>query len=78
MVRAEDLGEYYRIGSDARDLNYSLYFEKGETQGRGTGGLHLGQHPSAVATRNCEELLLKLDYVQQELETDAVTLGGHA
>ena len=30
MVRAEDLGSYYRIASDNRDLNYALFFEKGE------------------------------------------------
>jgi UDP-N-acetylglucosamine 4,6-dehydratase len=30
MMKAEDLGEFYRIPSDNRDLNYSLYFSKGE------------------------------------------------
>lgn len=29
-IRSEDLGTYYRLRSDSRDLNYSLYFEKGE------------------------------------------------
>lgn len=28
-VRAEDLGEYYRVPMDDRDLNYDKYFEKG-------------------------------------------------
>src|SRR6185436_1740466 len=32
LVRAEDLGDYYRVSSDTRDLNYSLFFEKGETK----------------------------------------------
>jgi UDP-N-acetylglucosamine 4,6-dehydratase len=31
MGRAEDLGRYYRIPSDNRDLNYGKYFEDGET-----------------------------------------------
>jgi len=31
MARAEDLGGYYRIPADARDLNYDKYFVTGET-----------------------------------------------
>ena len=31
MVRAEDLGGYYRIPADSRDLNYNKYFVEGET-----------------------------------------------
>ena len=30
MARAEDLGSYYRIPADARDLNYDKYFVEGE------------------------------------------------
>jgi UDP-N-acetylglucosamine 4,6-dehydratase/5-epimerase len=30
MARAQDLGNYYRIPADTRDLNYDLYFDKGE------------------------------------------------
>jgi len=30
MARAQDLGRYYRIPADTRDLNYDLYFVKGE------------------------------------------------
>jgi len=32
MARAEDLGRYYRIPADARDLNYNQYFVDGELQ----------------------------------------------
>jgi UDP-N-acetylglucosamine 4,6-dehydratase len=31
MAQAEDLGDYYRVPADARDLNYSSFFSKGET-----------------------------------------------
>lgn len=31
MVRAIDCGDYYRIPADCRDLNYSSYFEKGNS-----------------------------------------------
>ncbi len=30
MVKAKDLGEYYSIGSDNRDLNYAPYFSEGK------------------------------------------------
>jgi UDP-glucose 4-epimerase len=30
IARAEDLGEYYRIPADSRDLNYDKYFVQGE------------------------------------------------
>ncbi len=32
MARADDLGGYYRIPADARDLNYDKYFIEGEQQ----------------------------------------------
>lgn len=32
MARSEDLGGYYRIPADSRDLNYDKYFVEGETQ----------------------------------------------
>jgi UDP-glucose 4-epimerase len=31
MTRAEDLGRYYRIPADSRDLNYDKYFIEGQT-----------------------------------------------
>lgn len=32
MARADDLGDYYRIPADSRDLNYDKYFVEGETK----------------------------------------------
>jgi len=32
MLRAEDMGDYFRVGMDERDLNYEKYFEKGEAK----------------------------------------------
>jgi UDP-glucose 4-epimerase len=31
MAHAEDLGDYYRVPADVRDLNYSTFFNKGKT-----------------------------------------------
>jgi UDP-glucose 4-epimerase len=32
MSRVEDLGDYYRVPADIRDLNYACYFTEGETK----------------------------------------------
>ena len=68
MVRAEDLGSYYRIASDTRDLNYALFFEKGERK-----VAEVEDYTSANTHRLTDEelkaMLVKLDYIQQELES---------
>jgi len=75
MVRAEDLEGYYRIRSDTRDLNYSLFFEKGETK-----VASLDDYTSANTHRLTDEelraVLLKLDFVRQELRDGANTTAG--
>jgi len=66
LANAEDLGEYYRIVPDDRDLNYNKYFTEGVQQ------LSLLDDYNSHNTRRLtvEEVkntLLKLDYIQQEL-----------
>src|ERR1035441_6387013 len=34
MAQAEDLGDYYRVPADARDLNYTSFFSKGRSEER--------------------------------------------
>lgn len=66
MAKAEDLGDYYRIPADGRDLNYSKYFSEGEKEiaqiedynSNNTRRLNLAE---------TKELLLNLDYVQEQL-----------
>ena len=68
MSKAIDLGDYYMIPIDARDLNYANYFTAGtETKPQ------LDDYTSHNTDQlNCEEvkgLLLSLDYVQDALKT---------
>jgi UDP-N-acetylglucosamine 4,6-dehydratase len=75
MVRAQDLGGYYRIRSDSRDLNYALYFEKGEKKVT----LHedyTSANTHQLSDAELKALLLKLDYIQQELAAPAVVQAG--
>lgn len=66
MARSEDLGDYYRIPADNRDLNYAQYFSEGEEKIS-----HLDDYTSHNTERlNVEQvktLLLKLDYIREGL-----------
>ena len=52
MIRAVDLGGYYRIPADNRDLNYDAYFTEGHRAAVAAGGLQLAQHPAAERGRD--------------------------
>jgi UDP-N-acetylglucosamine 4,6-dehydratase len=66
MAKAQDMGAYYRIPADNRDLNYAQYFSEGEEKLS-----HLDDYTSHNTHRlNVEEikqLLQKLDYIKEEL-----------
>ncbi|MDD8020936.1 MAG: polysaccharide biosynthesis protein [Acidobacteriota bacterium] len=68
MAKAEDLGKYYRIPMDDRDLNYGLYF----TEGKKEVSLKEDYNSHNTYRLNDDELtelLLKVDYVREELKT---------
>ncbi len=65
MVKAIDMGEFYRIPADTRDLNYNRFFIEGETE------ISQMEEYNSHNTRrmNVEEtkqLLLKLDFIREE------------
>jgi UDP-glucose 4-epimerase len=67
MAKAVDMGDFFRIPADYRDLNYTKYVQKDFPK------LVNHEYNSDNTTRlNMEELkllLLSLDYVQNELNT---------
>ncbi len=68
---AEDLGGYYRVRADNRDLNYSVYFSEGRQE------IGLKDDYNSHNTRRLDvddmcELLLKLECVQQALRGEKV------
>jgi UDP-N-acetylglucosamine 4,6-dehydratase/5-epimerase len=67
MAKAEDLGNYFRVPADDRDLNYSLYFNEGRVEVS-----EAEEYDSHNTHRmNREEMarcLLKVDCVKQALE----------
>jgi len=66
MVKAEDMGRYYRIPADNRDLNYANYFSKGEEKISRQED-YTSHNTKRLSVAEIEELLLKLDYVKEQL-----------
>ncbi|TPK79044.1 polysaccharide biosynthesis protein [Mesorhizobium sp. B2-4-17] len=63
MVRAEDLGNYYRIPADSRDLNYDKYFVEGE---RAVSALedYTSHNTIRLGIDQVKELLNRLDLIR--------------
>ena len=66
MSRAEDLGNYYRVPVDARDLNYNKYFVEGETVVSGLQD-YTSHNTQRLNVDEIKSLLLKLDYIRNAL-----------
>lgn len=66
MVRAEDLGGYYRISMDTRDLNYDLFFERGEKSVTAHED-YTSANTLRLSDAQVKAMLLELDYILQEL-----------
>ena len=67
MVRAEDLGGYYRIPADNRDLNYSMYFSEGK-EVQDYGWEYTSHNTKRLNVEEAKELLLGLEYMQEVLK----------
>jgi len=67
MAQAEDLDDYYRIPADTRDLNYDKFFTNGKHE-ISEGRDYNSQNTEQLDIPRIKELLLKLDYVKEELE----------
>lgn len=67
MACAQDMGDYFRVPPDGRDLNYGKYFEEGEQ--RRTQSAHGEDYNSHNTNRldveGMKALLLKLDFMQR-------------
>jgi UDP-N-acetylglucosamine 4,6-dehydratase len=72
MVRAEDLGEYYRIPADVRDLNYACFFTEGEMKVSCQEDYN-SHNTTRLDGDGLIELLLGLDFVQEALETRKIS-----
>ena len=66
-AHAIDLGNFYRVPADKRDLNYDKYFRVGDTQ-RNTLTEFNSNNTQLLDVEQVKQKLLSLAYIQEELE----------
>ena len=67
IAKAEDMGEYYRIPADNRDLNYNKFFIEGET-GMDAFDDYTSHNTERLDVEGVKKLLLKLDFIREQLD----------
>ena len=66
MAHAKDLGDYYRIPADNRDLNYAKYFSEGEEDISHQDD-YTSHNTERLNVEQVKALLLNLDFIKEEL-----------
>ncbi|MEN8801471.1 MAG: polysaccharide biosynthesis protein [Thiogranum sp.] len=66
MARAEDIGRYYRIPADNRDLNYNMYITDGEVEISRLDD-YTSHNTERLDVQQVKNLLMKLDFIQKQL-----------
>ncbi len=66
MAKAEDMGRYYRIPADNRDLNYKKYFVEGEQRISELDD-YTSHNTHRLDVGGVTKVLLKLDYILEAL-----------
>jgi UDP-N-acetylglucosamine 4,6-dehydratase len=64
MARADDMGGYYRIPADSRDLNYDKYFVEGETEISQIDD-YTSHNTHRLDVNRVKEVLMKLDIIKK-------------
>lgn len=77
MQKAEDMGEFYRIPADNRNLNYAIYFSQGEKDLSKIEDYH-SHNTEQLGVEGMKALLSKQPYVRREVfgDLDAVQYPG--
>lgn len=66
MTKAIDMGNYYRIPADSRDLNYESYFSEGNSDLSKIEEYH-SHNTKRLNVEETKELLLKLEIIKKDL-----------
>lgn len=75
MAAAEDLGGYYRVPPDLRDLNYGKYVEEGETRISQLDDYN-SHNTERLDKNGMKHLLMKLDFVRAIANGEAPVLDA--
>ena len=73
MIKADDLGNYFRIPADNRDLNYENYFSEGNPAIENLNEYH-SHNTTLLDTNGMKELLMKLPLIRKDIlgEVDSI------
>jgi len=67
MVKVEDLGDYFCIPADERDLNYNQYFSEGDDKISRVEE-YTSHNTTRLDVEGTKKLLLKLDFIREDVE----------
>jgi UDP-glucose 4-epimerase len=67
MFAAKDMGNYFRIGSDQRDLNYDLYFNKGKNNIKNVEDYN-SNNARQLSVAEIKKILLTLDIFKNKID----------
>lgn len=67
MAKAEDMGRYYRIPADNRDLNYDKFILEGQPEANALDD-YTSHSTDRLTVPQIKDLLLTLSYIQEELK----------
>jgi UDP-glucose 4-epimerase len=70
MLKAEDLGNFFRIPADTRDLNYNRFFIEGEAKISQTEE-YTSHNTSRLNLEETKQMLLRLDLIKEETGMNA-------
>lgn len=71
MAVAEDMGAYYRVPADNRDLNYELYFDKGRSEVSEVEDYN-SHNTKRLSVDEMADMLFSLDIVQRALAGEKI------
>lgn len=71
MQKAEDMGDFYRVPADNRDLNYAMFFSEGEKEVAQIEDYH-SHNTERLDVEGVKKLISKLGLVRRELFGESV------
>lgn len=75
MASAEDLGDYYRVPPDMRDLNYEAYFDQGDLHITEAAEYH-SHNTHRLDVEGMQKLLLKLPFIRSIIAGEPAVLDA--
>ena len=67
-LRAEDMGDYFRVAADSRDLNYDKFVVSGQVQTE-SDEAYTSHNTKLLDVDGTVEKILTTDYVKEQLES---------